>query len=270
VRLHDARAVHDFVARCLRETIGQGSRAGAGRARAATPPGAPQPAFAFAQIAEQRADYRALLGPPGVAGAPDRPAHDTRPLGRALAQLHGAFILAETARGLVLVDMHAAHERITLERLTRECSAGPPPVQALLVAATVPVSAAQARLAAEHAALWTQLGLDVSVLGPELLAVRALPAALAGADAAALVNDVLAELAAHGESDTLHTRQHALLATMACHGAVRAGRQLTLPEMDALLRAMEETERSGQCNHGRPTWVEVSRAELDRLFLRGR
>lgn len=179
-------------------------------------------------------------------------------------------MLAENARGLVLVDMHAAHERITYERLKQARAAGAIPSQLLLVPLALAVSRREADAAEEAAPRFAALGFEVSRSGPERLVVRRVPSALAGADVERLVRDVLADLALHESAARLEEYENEVLATMACHGSVRANRRLTLPEMNALLRQMEETERSGQCNHGRPTWVQLTQAELDRLFLRGR
>ena len=193
------------------------------------------------------------------------------PLGRALAQLQGVYILAENLQGLVLVDMHAAHERIVYERLkTQADSAQRIASQPLLLPATFAATAHEVATAQEHVDTLEQLGLEVTPFSPHTLAVRAVPAALAHSDAVELARAVLAELAQHDASHVLERARNELLATLACHGAVRAQRRLTLDEMNALLRQMEATERADQCNHGRPTWRQLTMKELDALFLRGR
>jgi DNA mismatch repair protein MutL len=197
-------------------------------------------------------------------------AADDAPLGYALGQLHGIYILAQTREGLALVDMHAAHERVVYERMKRELAAGGVPRQALLVPAIVDVTESEAGLAAEHADALAELGLVVDGAGPRQLAIREAPVALGTRDLAGLVRDTLVELAERGTSERLVADRERLLATLACHSAVRAHRTLTLPEMNALLRAMERTEYADQCNHGRPTWIRLTMDDLDRLFLRGR
>jgi DNA mismatch repair protein MutL len=194
----------------------------------------------------------------------------TPPLGYALAHLHGAFILAESPRGLILVDAHAAHERITYEKLKRQQQSGAVPSQPLLLPIRLKVSETEADLAMEAQETLAALGIDLGRIGPDTLLVRALPALLGETDGAGLVRDVLADLNQQGHSSRVEETLNAVLATVACHGSVRANRKLTVPEMNVLLREMEATERSGQCNHGRPTWVELSVKELNGLFARGR
>jgi DNA mismatch repair protein MutL len=192
------------------------------------------------------------------------------PLGRAVAQIQGVYILAENRQGLVIVDMHAAHERIVYERLKRELDLRAVARQPLLIPATFAASPQEIATAEAAQDALQSLGLELSAFSARTLAVRSVPVTLAQGDAVELARSVLAELAQHDASTVVERAQHELLATMACHGAVRANRQLTLDEMNALLRQMEETERSDQCNHGRPTWRQLSMRELDALFLRGR
>ncbi|MCP4699017.1 MAG: DNA mismatch repair protein MutL, partial [Gammaproteobacteria bacterium] len=192
------------------------------------------------------------------------------PLGHALAQLHGIYILAENAQGLILVDMHAAHERITYEKMKTAFENKNISAQTLLLPVSLAVSEREARTAEQQAEVFNELGFDISRAGPEALVVRQVPALLASADIAGLIRDMLADVLRFGTSRRLREQINEVLANIACHGSVRAHRNLSVPEMNALLREMEQTERSGQCNHGRPTWVQLTRSDLDNLFLRGR
>ena len=210
-----------------------------------------------------------LPASPLAAGAPALPEGDW-PLGRAVAQLHGIYILAENRQGLVLVDMHAAHERIVYERLKQQLAGAAIASQPLLIPATFAATPQEVATAEACAETLQTLGLEITPFSPKTLAVRAVPTSLAQGDAVELARSVLAELAQHDASTVVQRAQNELLATMACHGAVRANRRLTHEEMDALLRQMELTERSDQCNHGRPTWRQLTLRELDALFLRGR
>ena len=212
------------------------------------------------------------LRPSDAAPADEAPAPDTGgwPLGKAIAQVAGIYVLAENAQGLVIVDMHAAHERVVYERLKASLAASRIEAQPLLIPATFAATAAEIATAETHADTLRTLGLDLSPLSPTVLAVRSQPAALAGGDVIELARSVLGELAEHDASSVVQRAQHEVLSTMACHGAVRANRALTLDEMNALLRDMERTERADQCNHGRPTWRQITRRELDALFWRGR
>ncbi len=209
----------------------------------------------------------------GTADTTDLPAGDW-PLGRAIAQLQGIYILAENSQGLVIVDMHAAHERIVYERMKAQmgtlAQGAALPSQPLLIPATFSATALEQATAEDHVQALRMLGLEITALSAATLAVRAVPSTLAQGDATALARSVLAELAQHDASTIVQRARDEILATMACHGAVRANRRLTLHEMNALLRQMEETERSDQCNHGRPTWRQVTVRDLDKLFLRGR
>ena len=207
--------------------------------------------------------------PAAPAMAQDDPSRPP-PLGFALAQLHGIFILAENAEGMVLVDMHAAHERITYERLKEAQLGGGIRAQPLLVPLSLPVAEREADVAEQFAETLQTLGFELRRSGPQTLSVRSIPVLLADLDPRVLVPDVLDDLREHGDTRVLEHARNELLSTLACHTSVRANRRLGIAEMNALLRDMESTERSGQCNHGRPTWVQLTRVELDKLFMRGR
>ena len=220
---------------------------------------------------EAQAAYREYFSPLPSAQAQSMPQEqgDIPPLGYAVAQLKGVYILAENAQGLVVVDMHAAHERITYERLKHAMASEGLRGQPLLVPESIALSQREADCAEEHGEWFQRLGFELQRLGEETVAIRQIPALLKQAEATQLVRAVLADLLENGASDRIQAHLNELLATMACHGAVRANRRLTIPEMNALLRDMEQTERSGQCNHGRPTWTQLSMDQLDKLFMRG-
>ncbi len=224
-------------------------------------------------MAETQGVYREYFAPLANGAAPvalPESGGDIPPLGYALAQLKGVYILAENAVGMVLVDMHAAHERIMYERLKIAMASEGLSGQPLLVPESIAVSQREADCAEEHATWFQRLGFELQRLGPETLAIRQIPALLKQAEANRLVHDVVADLMEYGTSDRIQAHLNELLGTMACHGAVRANRRLTIPEMNGLLRDMESTERSGQCNHGRPTWTQLGMDDLDKLFMRGR
>jgi DNA mismatch repair protein MutL len=223
------------------------------------------------QVREQLSSYAQLAEPLASNSSDKNVTHaDLPPLGFALAQLQGIYILAENQHGLVLVDMHAAHERITYERMKNACEGEGIRAQPLLVPQSLAVSQREADYAENHPEIFSELGFMLERAGPETLVIRQVPSLLLQSNVEQLVRDVLADLVMHGNSDRIREHRNEILSTMACHGSVRANRRLNLAEMNGLLRDMEATERSGQCNHGRPTWVQLSVAELDKLFLRGR
>jgi DNA mismatch repair protein MutL len=221
-----------------------------------------------AGVADQRANYQRLQAGSESAAASD--GSIAPPLGYALAQLKGIYILAENQQGMVLVDMHAAHERITYERMKNARDGEGIRSQPLLVPMNLAVSEREADCAEQHAEVFAELGMRIERAAAESIIVRELPTILADTSVEQLVRDVLSDLLEFGSTDRIQAHINEILSTMACHGSVRANRRLTLPEMNGLLRDMEATERSGQCNHGRPTWVQVGLAELDKWFLRGR
>ena len=200
-------------------------------------------------------------------------AHDdsgTPPLGYALAQLHGVYVLAQNAAGLVLVDMHAAHERILYEKFKAANQAHETATQPLLTPIAFAIAPRERETLDDNRALFLELGFDFADLSPNEIAIRAVPALLERREPHQLLREMLDDLALHGASRAIEERRDEILSTMACHAAVRANRQLMIPEMNALLRQMEATERSGQCNHGRPTWYQFALSDLDKLFMRGR
>jgi DNA mismatch repair protein MutL len=289
VRFRDGRHVHDFlfrsVERALRDTYAGAASAAPADMGALLPqsnstvpmwpsrgPGQSTPQWSGGwSVAEPRASGYASF-PASISLQPVAQANDveTPPLGFALAQLHGIYILSQAPEGLILVDMHAAHERTTYERMKASLADGGVASQPLLVPLHINMSAAEADALEEHAASLRHLGLDIERSGPSGVHVRAVPAFLAGGDAGELVARIGADLVEHGVTHGVEDATNEVLGTLACHGAVRAHRNLTVPEMNALLREMERTVRSDQCNHGRPTWTYVSLQDLDRMFLRGR
>ena len=291
VRFRESRLVHDFVYRTLHAALAE-TRAGVTATstqptQASNPWSmpAPQQSTMGLRVADAPSAYAALYAPRDPATfaestaspaaftsvpMPDDAPGGLPPLGFAVAQLHGIYILAENADGLVVVDMHAAHERIGYEKLKAAHDGAGLRTQPLLVPSSLAVSEREADVAEREVATLAQLGFEVQRSGPQSLLLRSVPALLAHGDVEALLRDVLTDLREHGSTRRVAETRDELLATMACHGAVRANRRLTVHEMNALLRDMEATERSGQCNHGRPTWTRFGLAEMDRWFLRGR
>jgi DNA mismatch repair protein MutL len=286
VRFRDSRHVHDFlfrtIERVLRATYAGANHENAAPAPASTasllgsaaaagmwPASGPTQASFGLRVAEPAP--RLFAAPEIAASMPETPLQAAAPpLGFAIAQLHGVYILAQAPDGLILVDMHAAHERTTYERMKSALEGGTIAMQPLLVPLSLSVAAAEADAFEEHASTLRRAGLDLERTGPATIAVRALPAFLTTAGVEELVRRIGADLVEHGTSRGVEEALNEVLGTIACHGAVRANRLLSIPEMNALLREMERTVRSDQCNHGRPTWTYLSMGDLDRLFLRGR
>lgn len=284
VRFRESRQVHDFLFRTIHRALADVRPATDSSLTTGMGDGAfSQPTQGFmgfgrgsgggagsgaAQIGEQTALYGKLLESPQI--MPQSDEGEIPPLGYALAQLHGIYILAQNQHGLIIVDMHAAHERITYERMKKATDDEGIKMQPLLVPIALSVSEKECDAVERFQEELLELGMDIRCSSNESLMVRSIPVMLRGDGADALVRDVLADLVEYGSTARLQQHRDELLSTMACHGSVRANRRLSIPEMNALLRDMEETERSGQCNHGRPTWTQQSITELDSLFLRGR
>jgi DNA mismatch repair protein MutL len=279
VRFRDGRLVHDFLFSTINRALAD-TRPGQSANAPARLPGQAESAVNSAQahaqgglglsVGESMTRYAELVRPIDASQANHAATgEDIPPLGFAVAQIHGVFVLAENAEGLVVVDMHAAHERIVYEQLKLTWSEDRVRSQRLLVPERLAVSTREANALEAHAPALARLGFDLGLAGPETVVVRAVPTLLARGDSLGLVRDLLADLVELGESARIESAVDELLSTMACHGSVRANRRLTIEEMNGLLRDMERTERSDQCNHGRPTWVQLDMKSLDRLFLRG-
>ncbi len=286
VRFRQSRQVHDFLFRAIHKSLADvrpgeaenqlaatalGSPS-AGEQRTATQSSSQQSKFVWQtgelhRVSEQMSAYGKMVEAAGTV----LPENDEEipPLGYARAQLHGIYIVAENANGLVLVDMHAAHERITYERLKQQQQEGIQS-QPLLVPVSIEVSEKEAAQVESCSEIFNELGFEIDRTGHETVRIRQVPVLLAQGNNEELVRDVFSDLLKHGSSTRIREAMNEVLSTMACHGSIRANRKLTIPEMNALLRDMEQTERSGQCNHGRPTWVQLSIDELDKLFYRGR
>ena len=284
VRFRESRDVHDFIFRTIHHVLAdvrpEEPLAGEADPRFTGVPGGADPmqapiSFGGRSGAQgirdpQMSVYREMFAKDPVEGFPESDDVTMPPLGYAVAQLHGIYILSENRTGLILVDMHAAHERITYEHMKAACDTEGIRSQPMLVPLSIVVSEKETDLVDEYGPEFSALGLELERASEESIIVRAVPTLLAKSNVEQLVRDVLSDLSEYGQSARIEQHRDEILSTMACHGSVRANRRLTLPEMNALLRDMEETERSGQCNHGRPTWCEMSLAELDSLFLRGR
>ncbi|MDO9049165.1 MAG: DNA mismatch repair endonuclease MutL [Methylobacter sp.] len=298
VRFREGRLVHDFLFSALHRSLADLRPGhGVGRvspahesihapdvARQAMPESSPQPRPVFdtkstysprppqqaslpLHVEEAIQAYASLYPKSEPVAQSTQP--EVRPLGHAIAHLHNIYILSETPNGIILVDAHAAHERVTYERLKQQYQNGAVPSQPLLLPIKIKVSAAEADLAEQEYEFFNTLGFEINRSGPETVVLRSIPVLLGNIDMEILIRDVLADMTEHGMSQRIQEKSNEILATVACHGAVRAHRRLTIDEMNALLRDMEQTERIGQCNHGRPTWIELSTNDLDKFFLRG-
>lgn len=288
VRFRDGRRVHDFIFRTIERVLSETRPGSTSYSQAPTHFGGvaeSSGAFMWPARGPQQDSFSLPIdsSPESREYFPPSTSHDpitttaftpqsttVPPLGYAIAQLHGVYILAQAADGLILVDMHAAHERTTYERMKAQLAGGRVPTQPLLVPMSVNVSASDAELAEENSAVFAQAGLRIERFGPASIRILEVPVLLGRFDATQLLQQLLAELREHGATRRIDEALNEVLGTIACHGAVRANRQLTIAEMNALLREMEATVRADQCNHGRPTWTHVSMGELDRLFMRGR
>ncbi|MCX7096725.1 MAG: DNA mismatch repair endonuclease MutL [Methylococcales bacterium] len=293
VRFREGRLVHDFLFSALhrslaelrpehtivqlKDSLSQTPLAAATPTQAKHPKIFPQTAYKQnppmqtalpLNIAESIKAYASLY-PESATKQPEPQAEESHPLGYAIAHLHATYILSETPNGIILVDAHAAHERVTYERLKKHYQKGNMPSQPLLLPIKINVSTTEADLAEQEHEYFSTLGFELNRSGPETITLRATPALLGNIDKEALIRDVLADITEHGMSQRIEEQTNSLLATIACHGSVRARRRLSVDEMNALLRDMEQTERIGQCNHGRPTWIELSTHDLDKFFLRG-